>query len=115
MNINKTKIIEKNPDSYITNLCYTIQIINDTIDEYNETFIAVLSSTSPNVRLQSDISTVTILADYSASMLIKKVVLTLSAEQLLVSRFSLMAINIEHIYVLLNVGVLLDIIKVKSN
>ena len=112
--MNKTKIIEKNPDSYTTNLCYTIKIINDMINEDDETFIAVLSSTSPNVRLQSDISTVTILADYNDSTLIKKVVLTLSAQQILVSKFSLMAINVELLYVLLNVGVLLDIIQVKS-
>ena len=63
IDIRSTKTMIANISSSTTKLCYTTQIINDMIVEDNETFIAIISSTDPNVRLQKNISTVTIVDD----------------------------------------------------
>jgi len=63
-------MVATNTSNNITKLCYTVQIINDMIVENNETFKAIISSSDPNVRLHSIVSTVTIVEDSSDCKLI---------------------------------------------
>jgi len=49
-----------NPSSPSTELCYNVSLISDSIEENDETFVVVISSSDPGVRLQNSKSVVTI-------------------------------------------------------
>ena len=55
-----TMLTFPNPSNSGSKSCVNITIINDMVVESNETFSAILSTSDPNVRLQNNVSVITI-------------------------------------------------------
>jgi len=57
---NDTELVFPNPSNGSMEACLDITIIDDMAVESNETFLVILSSSDPDVRLQNNISVITI-------------------------------------------------------